>query len=146
MQATTAVRRSRSRFTQRWPCNANSVCLDPCHLPRPEARSTDFGLSAGILAAGPAEAAYSLEASRVTDVGALPGPLCWLRGSKPTYRTALARLAEISSIAARSASLTISPPSRWAFAPLCASVRMTPAEKLRQQTLSSANGDQDKQE
>ena len=70
----------------------------------------------------------------------------WLRGSKPTYRTALARLAEISSIAARSASLTISPPSRWAFAPLCASVRMTPAEKLRQQTLSSANRDQDKQE
>jgi hypothetical protein len=46
-------------LTRCWPCNSNSVCLGPCHLPRPEARSTDFGLSAGILAAGPVQPVYS---------------------------------------------------------------------------------------
>jgi hypothetical protein len=43
-----------------WPCNSNSVCLGSCRLPRPRARSTDCGLSAGILAAGPDQQAYSL--------------------------------------------------------------------------------------
>src|SRR6266516_1466232 len=131
MQATAAVRRSRTRLTHRWPCNANSVCLDPCHLPRPEARSTDFGFSAGILAAGPVEPAYSLEASGVTD-GRAAGAALLAARLEADLPDGLARLAEISLIAARSASLTISPPSRWAFAPLSASVRMTPAEKLRQ--------------
>jgi hypothetical protein len=37
----------------------DSVCLDSCRLPGPEARSMDFELSAGILAAGPARQAYS---------------------------------------------------------------------------------------
>jgi hypothetical protein len=46
-------------LTRCWPCNSNSVCLGPCHLPRPEARSTDFALSAGILAAGPVQPVYS---------------------------------------------------------------------------------------
>ncbi len=36
-----------------WPCNSNSVCLGSCRLPDPGVRSTDCGLSAGILAAGP---------------------------------------------------------------------------------------------
>src|SRR5947209_14522290 len=83
MQAAAAVRRSRSRLTQRWPYNSNSVCLDPCHLPRPEARSTDFGLSAGILAAGPAEPAYSLEASGVTGIVRRRRPRPCLCGSQP---------------------------------------------------------------
>jgi hypothetical protein len=43
-----------------WPCNSNSVCLGSCRLPYPGARSTDCGLSAGILAAGPDHRAYSL--------------------------------------------------------------------------------------
>src|SRR5205814_4689674 len=42
-----------------WPCNSNSVCLGSCRLPDPGARSTDFGLSAGILAAGPGQQFYS---------------------------------------------------------------------------------------
>jgi hypothetical protein len=67
----------------RWPCNSNSVCLGSCHLPRPEARSTDFGLSAGILAAGPAEPAYSLETPGVTGVVRRRRPLRCLCGSQP---------------------------------------------------------------
>src|SRR5204863_8476065 len=42
------------------------------------------------------------------------------------YPPALPRLAEISSIAARSASLTLWPPSLWAFATLSASVSTKP--------------------
>jgi hypothetical protein len=37
----------------------NSVCLGSCRLPGLEARSTDFGLSAGILAAGPVPTLYA---------------------------------------------------------------------------------------
>jgi hypothetical protein len=47
-----------------WPCNSNSVCLGSCRLSRPRARSTDCGLSAGILAAGPDQQAYSLLRSK----------------------------------------------------------------------------------
>jgi hypothetical protein len=47
------------RLQNNWPCNSNSVCLGSCRLPGPEARSMDFELSAGILAAGPAQQAYS---------------------------------------------------------------------------------------
>ena len=47
--------RNFDRYNARyWPCNSNSVCLGSCRLPSPGARSTDFGLSAGILATGPA--------------------------------------------------------------------------------------------
>lgn len=49
------------RITENRPCNSNSVCLGSCRLPGPEARSMDFGLSAGILAAGPVPQVYSLD-------------------------------------------------------------------------------------
>jgi hypothetical protein len=48
-----------NRLQNNWPCNSNSVCLVSCRLPGPGARSMDFELSAGILAAGPARQAYS---------------------------------------------------------------------------------------
>src|SRR5207253_4841892 len=83
MRATAAVGVLEVVSHSRWPCNSNSVCLDPCHLPRPEARSTDFGLSAGILAAGPAEPAYSLEASGVTGIVRRRRPLPCLCGPRP---------------------------------------------------------------
>jgi hypothetical protein len=56
------LRASRSRSAENkltGPATSNSVCLGSCRLPRPEARSMDFGLSAGILAAGPGPGSYS---------------------------------------------------------------------------------------
>src|SRR5437660_5844407 len=48
----------RSRPTKRWPCKSNSVCLGSS--PRaPKRVSASFGLSAGVLAAGPVQPVYS---------------------------------------------------------------------------------------
>jgi hypothetical protein len=41
------------------PATRNSVRLGSCRLPSPRARSTDFELSAGVLAAGPGQESYS---------------------------------------------------------------------------------------
>jgi hypothetical protein len=49
----------RPPLTRCWPCHSNSVCLSSCISRARRARSTDFGLSAGILAAGPVQRVHS---------------------------------------------------------------------------------------
>jgi hypothetical protein len=86
-------RRRRSLATTRcWPCNLNSVCLGSRRLPRPEARSTDFGLSAGILAAGPGHTSYAVWGVRLVRASSRPSTTCgslssgWPSGESTPFR------------------------------------------------------------